>query len=123
MSYPILETQMRLIAALQHRSIEALEAGDWQAAARRCAHLNSLCEGLHYLTQILDGGNIPEVVTQRSGNRGLGSIRSAAPTQPLDPVNKRVTSPPPVETTPNPMQYAWAGKPLRVKQKPIDEVW
>ena len=102
-NYPIIETQLRLIRALQKGYVEALEAGDWQAADYRAAHLHKLCEGLHHLSQLLDKGRtLPDTVTLKNRENWLNSIRSAsAPStlsfdQPLIDDNKPVASPPPL---------------------------
>src|SRR4028118_1454274 len=85
-TYPIIETQLRLIRALQKGYIEALEAGDWQAANYRCLHLHKLCEGLHHLSQLLNReSGIPEAMPQKSVNSWVSSIRAAAPTNALTP--------------------------------------
>lgn len=87
-NYPIIETQLRLIRALQKGYAEALEAGDWQAADYRAAHLHKLCEGLHHLSQLLDKGHIPsEIVKPKSSNNWVNTLRSVpssfSQTQPL----------------------------------------
>ncbi|MCA1990792.1 MAG: hypothetical protein LDL41_01920 [Coleofasciculus sp. S288] len=127
MNYPILETQLRLIRALQKGYVEALEAGDWQAADYRCNHLHKLCEGLHHLSQLLDRGSVPDGVTQKSANvkSWVSSIHSTTPTQSqaLAPVDKSVVSPPAPETTSELMPYTWDGDMQNVKPHPIDEVW
>jgi hypothetical protein len=128
-TYPIIETQLRLIRALQKGYVEALEAGDWQAADYRCSHLHKLCEGLHHLSQLLDrGSRIPDSVTPRNANGWVSSIHSVvptpSPTQSLVAADKPVASPPPpAEQTPAPMRDEWRGGLEGVKSKPSDEVW
>ncbi len=76
-NYPIIETQLRLIRALQRGYAEALEAGDWQMADYRAAHLHKLCEGLHHLSQLLDRGHIsPEGIKPKSSNNWVNTLRS-----------------------------------------------
>ena len=76
-NYPIIETQLRLIRALQKGYAEALEAGDWQAADYRAAHLHKLCEGLHHLSQLLDKGRIsPEGIKSKSPSNWVNTLRS-----------------------------------------------
>lgn len=128
MTYPIVETQLRLIRALQKGYVEALEAADWQSADYRCSHLHKLCEGLHYLSLMLDKTSVPEAAPPKrvNGNGWVSSIRSVAPAQPLNSADRPVTSAtsePFSETPPDPMRYAWGGDPLGVKPKPVDEVW
>lgn len=123
-NYPIIETQLRLIRALQKGYVEALEAGDWQAADYRCSHLQKLCEGLHHLSQLLDQENrIPDTVTPRNTNGWVSSIRSVSPTPSLaqssDAIDKAVVSPPP---PPDPARYIWSGGAQSIKS-PNDEVW
>jgi hypothetical protein len=100
-NYPIIESQLRLIRALQKGYVEALEAGDWQTADYRAAHLHKLCEGLHHLSQLLDkGSTIPATVTPKNRDSWLSSIRSVPSTvsfdQPLTADNKPLASPPPL---------------------------
>lgn len=125
-NYPIIETQLRLIRALQRGYTEALEAGDWQAAEYRCLHLHRLCEGLYHLSQLLDRGNsIPEPMSsQRNVNGWVSNIRPVGPsnhasTQALNAADKSMASSPPAT---DPMRYEW-GSGLQVKKPPIDEVW
>ncbi|HBB36367.1 MAG TPA: hypothetical protein DDZ80_11070 [Cyanobacteria bacterium UBA8803] len=110
-NYPIIETQLRLIRALQRGYAEALEAGDWQAADYRCTHLHKLCEGLHHLSSLLERGNpIPTAVTARNPNNWVSTIRSTAPIHSLSEsteVNEKPVS----------------SKPLPPEPPPIDEVW
>lgn len=126
-TYPILETQLRLIRALQKGYIEALEAGNWQAADYRCAHLQKLCEGLHYLSQLLDRGGTPEATTRKVTNSWVSSIRSTAPlsssTQFLSSINKPVASSPSPEETPESIQTPLKGILQGIKPQPIDEIW
>jgi hypothetical protein len=124
-TYPIIETQLRLIRALQKGYIEALEAGDWQAADYRCAHLHKLCEGLHHLSQLLDReSTIPASVTQSKANTWVSSVRSTAPIHSLTPspdaADKPVVSPPP---PPEPTRYEWGIGFQGVEPPPINEVW
>ena len=112
-NYPIIETQLRLIRALQKGYVEALEAGDWQAADYRAAHLHKLCEGLHHLSQLLDKGRtVPDTGTLKNRDSWLSSIRSA-PTnlsleQPLIAGNPPVASPPPLpEIEPDQLNDEW----------------
>jgi hypothetical protein len=124
-NYPIIETQLRLIRALQKGYVEALEAGDWQAADYRCSHLHKLCEGLYHLSQLLDRGTnvLPEAVTPRNTNSWVSTIRSVAPTNSLsqspESGDKPVVTPPP---PPDPSRYIWSGG-LQNTDPPIDEVW
>jgi hypothetical protein len=128
-TYSIIETQMRLIRALQKGYIEALEAGDWQAADYRCSHLHKLCEGLHYLSQLLDKENsipdsIPQKSTQRSANSWVSSVRSSAPVHSLGAApeanDKPVVSPP---LPPEPTRYEWGIGFQGSEPPPINEVW
>lgn len=128
-TYPIIETQLRLIRALQKGYVEALEAGDWQAANYRCFHLHKLCEGLHHLSQLLDRErSIPEPVPQKSlngmNNSWVSSIRATAPLNSLTPApdfaEKPVVSPPP---PPEPTRYEWGIGFQGIDPPPIDEVW
>ena len=122
----IIETQLRLIRAFQKGYIEALEAGDWQAADYRGSHLQKLCEWLYHLTQSLDRrSSIPEAVTQKSVNSWVGSIRSIAPTTSSNPspnaADKPMVSPP---SPPDPARYVWGMRPGEGSESPpIDEVW
>jgi hypothetical protein len=123
-NYPIIETQMRLIRALQKGYVEALEAGDWQAADYRCAHLQKLCEGLYYLSQLLEKENrLPEGATPRNPNNWVNSIRSVgpteSPTQALGSADKPGTGGPAI---PDPARYIWNSNSQSL-QPPIDEVW
>lgn len=100
-NYPIIETQLRLIRALQKGYVEALEAGDWQAADYRAAHLHKLCEGLYHLSQLLDKGRtVPDMVMPKNRDSWVSSIRSVPSTLSLDrpPIgdNQPVASPPPL---------------------------
>ncbi|HEY9599421.1 MAG TPA: hypothetical protein V6D33_17290 [Cyanophyceae cyanobacterium] len=126
-TYPILETQLRLIRALQKGYIEALEAGDWQAADYRCAHLQKLCEGLHYLSQLLDRSSTPEATTRKSTNSWVSSIRSTAPlsssTQSLSTTHKPVGSSPSPEAAPESIQTPLKGILQGIKPQSIDEIW
>ncbi|HEY9901111.1 MAG TPA: hypothetical protein V6D43_01560 [Candidatus Sericytochromatia bacterium] len=123
-TYPIIETQLRLIRALQKGYVEALEAGDWQAANYRCLHLHKLCEGLHHLSQLLDReSSIPDAVPQKSVNSWVSSIRSTAPinslTQSPDSAEKPVVSP----SSPEGTRYEWGIGFQGINPPPIDEVW
>lgn len=96
-NYPIIETQLRLIRALQKGYAEALEAGDWQAADYRAAHLHKLCEGLQHLSQLLDKGRvIPEAMKPKPSNNWVNTIRSVPssfpPTQPLTSDDRYIPS-------------------------------
>ncbi len=114
-NYPIIETQLRLIRALQKGYAEALEAGDWQAADYRAAHLHKLCEGLHHLSQLLDKGRtLPDTVALKNRDSWLSTIRSAsAPSalsfaQPSIDDNKLVVTPPPLpELKPDQLSDEW----------------
>ncbi|MBW4544052.1 MAG: hypothetical protein KME25_06370 [Symplocastrum torsivum CPER-KK1] len=126
-TYPIIETQLRLIRALQKGYVEALEAGDWQAANYRCFHLHKLCEGLHHLGQMLDKeSTIPSPVPQKSSNSWVSSVRSTSPIHalnaPEDTDNKSVpvVSPPP---PPDLARYEWGIGFQGIEPPPIDEVW
>lgn len=125
-TYSIVETQLRLIRALQKGYVEALEAGDWQAANYRCLHLHKLCEGLHYLSALLDReGSIPDSTTakKRNGN-WVSSIRSTTPI-PLTASSQTDTKPavsPPLPSEP-PTHYEWGTGLQGVEPPPIDEVW
>lgn len=122
-NYPVIETQIRLIRALQKGYVEALEAGDWQAADYRCAHLRQLCEGLYHLSKLLDKEvSLPDGVTQKNPNAWVNSIRSIAPTNPtqsLNPTDKPAASTPPI---PDPTRYIWSGSSQNTPP-PVDEVW
>src|SRR3712207_240393 len=88
-NYPIIETQIRLIRALQKGYVEALEAEDWQAADYRCNHLNKLCEGLYYLSQLLDKENTissPAKPARNTTNPNswVNTIRSTTPARALN---------------------------------------
>lgn len=125
-TYPIIETQLRLIRALQKGYIEALEAGDWQAANYRCLHLHKLCEGLHHLSQLLDRENsIPEPMPPKSiNNSWVSSIRTTSPLNSLNPaseaIEKPIVSPP---LPPEPARYEWGIGFQGMEPPPIDEVW
>jgi hypothetical protein len=124
-TYPIIETQMRLIRALQKGYVEALEAGDWQAANYRCIHLHKLCEGLRYLSEILDReGKIPDTLTPRSNNSWVSSIHTTNSIHSLtsapEAVDKPVVTSP---SSPEPMHYEWGMGLQAVEPPPIDEVW
>lgn len=100
-NYPIIETQLRLIRALQKGYAEALEAGDWQMADYRAAHLHKLCEGLHHLSQLLDKGRTtPEKIKQKSSNNWVNTLRSVpssfSQTHPLMSDDQFTTSPLPL---------------------------
>jgi hypothetical protein len=127
-NYPIIETQLRLIRALQKGYAEALEAGDWQAADYRAAHLHKLCEGLHHLSQLLDKGRtIPDTVTLKNRDSWLNSIRSA-PTnlsleQPLIAGNPPVASPPSLpEIEPDQLNDEWRNSFQRSMSTPADDL-
>jgi len=127
-NYPIIETQMRLIRALQKGYVEALEAGDWQAADYRCAHLNKLCEGLHHLSQLLNTENsLPNAVTPKNVNHvnsWVSSVHGKPPAQALtassDNANKSsIQQPLPPEQVRNEWGIGFQG----IEPPPIDEVW
>jgi hypothetical protein len=127
-NYPIIETQLRLIRALQKGYAEALEAGDWQAADYRAAHLHKLCEGLHHLSQLLDKGrSVPDTVTPKNRDNWLNSIRSA-PTnlsleQPLIAGNPPVASPPSLpEIEPDQLNDEWRNSFQRSMSTPADDL-
>ncbi len=128
-THPLIEIHLRLIGALQKGYIEALEAGDWQAADYRCSHLNKLAEGLYYLSQSLDRGNqAPLPVKQRSNHSWLNSVHAIKPTEPS---TNSPTYPP--KTTdqstasqaiaPEPSNYEWGVGFQGVEPPPIDKVW
>lgn len=124
-AYPIIETQLRLIRALQKGYVEALEAGDWQAANYRCIHLHKLCEGLRYLSEILDReGRIPDTLTPRSNNSWVSSIHATSPipslTSSVEVTDKHIASAPPLS---EPTHYEWGRGFQAVDPPPIDEVW
>ena len=112
-NYPIIETQLRLIRALQKGYVEAIEAGDWQAADYRVTHLHQLCEGLYNLSQLLDKGRTePTTVTPKNKDSWVNSIRSVSSTfsldQPLPTDNQPVESPPPLpELKPEQLNEEW----------------
>ncbi|MGB7441012.1 MAG: hypothetical protein WA919_08095 [Coleofasciculaceae cyanobacterium] len=133
-NYPIIETQLRLIRALQKGYVEALEAGDWKAADYRCAHLNKLCEGLNHLSQLLGTEHrLPDAITTKTVtpktiNNWVGTIRSnglhqSQPNslnQASETSNKSPLSQPlPPEATRNEWGIGFQG----IDQPPIDEVW
>ncbi|MBE9130242.1 MULTISPECIES: hypothetical protein [unclassified Coleofasciculus] len=110
-NYPIIETQLRLIRALQRGYAEALEAGDWQAADYRCTHLQKLCEGLHHLSYLLDRDNtLSTAVTPKTANSWVGTIRSS------NPIHSLAQAP---ETNDKPI----SSRPIPPEPPPIDEVW
>ncbi len=124
-TYPIIETQLRLIRALQKGYVEALESGDWQAANYRCIHLHKLCEGLHHLSQLLDKeASIPSSVAPKTTNSWVSSFHSSPPTQTLTPGSesddKPVVSPP---LPPDPTRYEWGIGFQGIEPPPIDEGW
>ncbi|HEY9603082.1 MAG TPA: hypothetical protein V6C85_15820 [Allocoleopsis sp.] len=125
-NYPIIETQIRLIRALQKGYVEALEAEDWQAADYRCNHLNKLCEGLYYLSQLLDKDNTISApgkpARNTNPNSWVSSIRSTSPTRTLnhalDPNDNSLSS-----LSSEPTRYEWGSGSQSVQPPPIDEVW
>lgn len=120
-THPLIEIQLRLIRAFQKGYIEALEAGDWQAADYRCTQLHKLCEGLHYLSQSLSvGGRIPLATAQRNTNSWISGIRSISPTHSPDATEKPVTSPP---LSPEPSHYEWGDSHKNFTPPSVDEVW
>jgi hypothetical protein len=122
----IIETQLRLIRAFQRGYIEAIEAGDWQAAEYRGSHLQRLCQGLYYLSQSLDKkSSIPDPVVQRNANNWISSVRSPTSTHSLtgshDATDKPMVSPP---SPPDMTRYAWGlGSGGSAEPPQIDEVW
>lgn len=128
-NYPIIETQLRLIRALQKGYAEALEAGDWQVADYRAAHLHKLCEGLHHLSQLLDKGRtVPEPMKPKPTGNWLNSIRSVkptlSPTPTLIPDEKSAVSPSLLpELKPEQLQDEWQNGFQEPQPKVVDEVW
>lgn len=128
----IIETQLRLIRAFQRGYIEALEAGDWQAADYRCAHLHKLCEGLYYLSQsLVRESSSPIAGIQRSANSWVSSIRSLNSSHSQNnssydnssyDSDKPMVSPPPPPDLSRYMQDVQDNN-LQIKPPPIDEVW
>ncbi|HBE16573.1 MAG TPA: hypothetical protein DEG17_18860 [Cyanobacteria bacterium UBA11149] len=113
-NYPIIETQLRLIRALQRGYAEALEAGDWQAADYRCAHLYKLCESLHHLSCLLEK-NAPITTTtikprNSTNNNWVSTIRSNTPIHSLSESSEENEKPVPSRAMPP-------------EPPPIDEVW
>ena len=112
-NYPIIETQLRLIRALQRGYAEALEAGDWQAADYRCAHLYKLCESLHHLSCLLER-NTPIATTavtpKSTNNNWVSTIRSNTPIHSLSESSEGNEKPVPSRAMPP-------------EPPPIDEVW
>ncbi|MCA1995143.1 MAG: hypothetical protein LDL41_24305 [Coleofasciculus sp. S288] len=126
-NYPIIETQLRLIRALQKGYVEALEAGDWQAADYRCNHLHKLCEGLHYLGQLLSKENAippnPVPVASRSVNGWVSTIRATNQPPSLTQSSNSGDKPAvPPSTNSDPSNYIWSGE-TQAPRPPIDEVW
>ncbi len=125
-AYPIIETQLRLIRALQKGYIEALEAGDWQAANYRCLHLHKLCEGLHHLSQLLDReSTIQNPVPPKSFNNSwVSAIHTNMPANSLnhspEATDKPVVSPP---IPPEPARYEWGIGFQGVEPPPLEEGW
>ncbi|HEY9671369.1 MAG TPA: hypothetical protein V6D11_07995 [Waterburya sp.] len=128
-NYPIIETQLRLIRALQKGYAEALEAGDWQAADYRAAHLHKLCEGLHHLNKLLDKGRtIPEPMRPKTTGNWLSSIRAMkptlSPTPALIPDDKSATPPSLLpELKPEQLQDEWQNGFQEPQPKVVDEAW
>ena len=128
-NYPIIETQLRLIRALQKGYAEALEAGDWQAADYRAAHLHKLCEGLHHLSQLLDKGRaVPEPMRPKATGNWLNSIRAVKPTlsstPTLIPDDQSAASPSLLpELKPEQLQDEWQNGFQEPQPKVVDEVW
>jgi hypothetical protein len=129
-TYPIIETQLRLIRALQKGYIEALEAGDWQAANYRCLHLHKLCEGLHHLSQLLDREtSIPEAMPPKAmpksmNNSWVSSIRATAPLNSLAPASDSTEKPAvSAPLPPEPTRYEWGIGFQGIEPPPIEEVW
>ncbi|NES19848.1 MAG: hypothetical protein F6K41_13180 [Symploca sp. SIO3E6] len=132
-THPLIEIHLRLIGALQKGYIEALEAGDWQAADYRCSHLNKLAEGLYYLSQSLEQGHQPPLpVKHRSNPSWLNSVRTINPTQsptqsptnpPTNPpqATEQSTASPAIVTEPS--NYEWGAGYQGAEPPPIDEVW
>jgi hypothetical protein len=134
-NYPIIEAQLRLIRALQKGYAEALEAGDWQSADYRAAHLQKLCEGLHHISQLLDKGrSVPEARTLKSKESWINSIRSVNPPpafsssppliMPENNTNNFMDSSSGLpELKPEQIHDEWRSSFQGPKPKPIDEVW
>ncbi|NEP61557.1 MAG: hypothetical protein F6K31_32165 [Symploca sp. SIO2G7] len=128
-THPLIEIHLRLIGALQKGYIEALEAGDWQAADYRCSHLNKLAEGLYYLSQSLEQGNQASLpVKQRSNPSWLNSVRTINPTKSSN--NLSTNSPKATEQSTaspaiisEPSNYEWGVGYQGTEPPPIDEVW
>lgn len=126
-NYPIIETQLRLIRALQKGYVEAIEAGDWQAADYRVTHLHQLCEGLHNLSQLLDKGRTASTtVTPKNRDSWVNSIRSVSSSfsldDPLPTDNQPVESPPPLpEFKPEHISEEWRSNFQVSHPDPIDE--
>ena len=126
-NYPIIETQIRLIRALQKGYVEALEAEDWQAADYRCNHLNKLCEGLYYLSQLLDKDSTisspVKAARNTNPNNWVSSIRSTTPARALnhslDSGENSMSS----SLSSEPTRYEWGSSSQSVQPPPIDEVW
>jgi hypothetical protein len=124
-TYPIIETQLRLIRALQKGYVEALEAGDWQAANYRCLHLHKLCEGLHHLSELLNQENrIPDTVASKGNNNWVSSIHSTSPIHTLSPSSETIDQPVMPTTLPSEAaRYEWGMGFQGLEPPPIDEVW
>ncbi|NEQ70728.1 MAG: hypothetical protein F6J86_37150 [Symploca sp. SIO1B1] len=132
-THPLIEIHLRLIGALQKGYIEALEAGDWQAADYRCSHLNKLTEGLYYLSQSLEQGNhTPLPVPQRSNPSWLNGVRTInpIPSSTNSPTNPPTNPPKATEESTaspaivsEPSNYEWGVGYQGAEPPPIDEVW
>ncbi|NET59913.1 MAG: hypothetical protein F6K47_28315 [Symploca sp. SIO2E6] len=128
-THPLIEIHLRLIGALQKGYIEALEAGDWQAAEYRCSHLNKLSEGLYYLSQSLEQGNQPPLLVKQASNPSwLNGVRAINPTQSSTnpPTQSSPTTNQSTESStisPELSNYEWGVGYQGAKPPPIDEVW
>ena len=126
-NYPIIETQIRLIRALQKGYVEALEAEDWQAADYRCNHLNKLCEGLYYLSQLLDKDSTisspVKAARTTNPNSWVGSIRSTTPARALNHALDSSENSMSSSLSSEPTRYEWGSSSQSVQPPPIDEVW
>lgn len=124
-NYPIIETQLRLIRALQKGYVEALEAGDWQAADYRCAHLNKLCEGLFHLSQLLERENtLPPGAKPKNSNNWVNSVRATVPSRVINHANESTEKPTnSAALPPEPTRYEWGASVPATQPPPIDEVW
>ena len=124
-NHPLIEIHLRLIGALQKGYIEALEAGDWQAADYRCSHLNKLTQGLYYLSQSLEQEREAPLPAKRGNEHTwLNSVRAIKPT------SSSAHSPKTAEQSttsqaiaPEPSSYEWGIGNQGIEPPPINEVW